>query len=139
MSSTPCSTETKDENFGIRRVPLLFRQDGSTAYVTSRPRLLACYRAAKEGRSIRTGIWHDPGWNPDRFLSWFRLSLDQKITSEGRRYRKLDAQYQSDLRHDARIINDYARRIRWTGRNLLRNADMITQYPHVNNQPFVDP
>ena len=38
-----------------------------------------------------------------------------------------------DLQHDARIINDHARRIRWSGRNLLRDPEMIRLYPHIHN------
>ena len=40
-----------------------------------------------------------------------------------------------ELQHDARIINDAARGVRWSGRNLLRNAEMIQRYPDIHNPP----
>lgn len=43
-----------------------------------------------------------------------------------------DAKY-ADMLHDGRIINDAARRIRWSGRNLLRTPALIARYPHVHN------
>lgn len=39
-----------------------------------------------------------------------------------------------DLVHDARIINDSMRRIRWSGRNLLNDARMAKRYPLVHNR-----
>jgi hypothetical protein len=36
------------------------------------------------------------------------------------------------MAHDARLINDAARHIRWSGRNLLRTPEMRRRYPHVN-------
>lgn len=45
----------------------------------------------------------------------------------------IDEQRYSDLCHDARVINDAARRIRWSGRNLLRTRKLALRYPHINN------
>lgn len=39
------------------------------------------------------------------------------------------------MAHDARLINDRARRIRWSGRNLLQTAEMQRRYPDVHNPP----
>ena len=47
----------------------------------------------------------------------------------------VDEQRYQDLRHDARIINDAAMRIRWPGRNLLRTPVMIRRYSHIHNPP----
>lgn len=48
-----------------------------------------------------------------------------------------EARYQ-DLLHDARIINDSKRRIRWSGRNLLNDARLAKRYPHVHNPPQLE-
>lgn len=40
-----------------------------------------------------------------------------------------------DLLCDARIINDAAKRIRWSGRNLLRTPALIARYPQIHNPP----
>jgi hypothetical protein len=39
----------------------------------------------------------------------------------------------SDLVHDARVINDSKRRIRWSGRNLLCDARLARRYPDIHN------
>lgn len=43
-----------------------------------------------------------------------------------------DARFQ-DLRHDARVINDSAKGIRWSGRNLLLNHKMAKRFPNIHN------
>lgn len=43
-----------------------------------------------------------------------------------------------DLVHDARIINDAKRRIRWSGRNLLNDQRLARRYPNVHNPPALD-
>lgn len=87
------------------------------------------------GGRIKTGIWHEPYWNHEEFRSWFLKCLDDKINrNDARQWRKLDECYQRDLRHDSRIINDYARRIRWPGRNLLRTKELRAKYLRINVQ-----
>lgn len=43
-----------------------------------------------------------------------------------------------DLVHDARIINDWKQRVRWSGRNLLNDQRMARRYPQVHNPPALD-
>jgi hypothetical protein len=41
----------------------------------------------------------------------------------------------TELLHDAGIINDAKKRIRWSGRNLLKDPRMARRYPHIHNPP----
>jgi hypothetical protein len=91
------------------------------------------FREHPEGR-IPTGIWSDQYWNKREWYRWFHRSLQAKISDDKRPWRKLSDLYQSDQRRDARIINDYAKRIRWPGRNLLSTGELRRRYPHINNQ-----
>ncbi len=103
---------------------------------TTARNIIAAVQAAYQGISIPTGIWNDPVWDPCKFLRWFRKSLDIKISNDTRPYRKLDEQYQVDLRCDCRVINDAARRIIWPGKNLLRLKELKKRYPEVDNPVF---
>ena len=94
--------------------------------------LVRAVRAAKTNPNIR---FHVPGDFPltaDEVLANFRRGLMKRCN------RGLDLGDDDrfhDLQHDARIINDHARRIRWSGRNLLRDPEMIRLYPHIHNPP----
>lgn len=102
--------------------------------------LIAAYRFAKE-RGERGEFQID--WctrlNGLEWLRWFRECLNAKINRGlARTGRKLDGDYQTELRRDARHINDYfGRRIRNSGcRNLLRTPELRRRYPQINNQEF---
>lgn len=109
------------------------------AYSIDLPHLLAAARFCKahpEGR-LATGMWIDPTWTATDFWRWFRTCLHTKINRDDTRaWRKLRADYQADLAHDVRLINDYTgRRIRHSGsRGLLRTAELRRRYPHINTQ-----
>lgn len=107
-----------------------------TYYPVSKARIVECYHAAKRGLRIPTNIWHTPYWEPERFLRWFSGCATARSNRDDPRanWRKMQFTYQGDLCHDARIINDFARRIRWPGSNLLRTPELRERYPHVNTQ-----
>jgi hypothetical protein len=105
-------------------MPDLFDADGRT----SAARLLqthAFFRAHPHGR-VRTGVWNDPTWDYTVFLAWFRTCLHRKINCTDRRtWRCLAPQWQVDMAHDARLINDAARGIRQSSCNLLRTPRLV--------------
>lgn len=103
----------------------------------SLPTLLRAYQFAK---TVPTAVFR-VDWCTEltgrEWLKWFREKLHEKINREDKRnWRKLDREYWRDLRWDARIINEYAKRIRNPGMNLLRTPEMRRRYPHVNNQQY---
>lgn len=49
-------------------------------YYTAR-KLVAAHRAARNGYSIRTGVWTNPVLKPDEFRRWFLDCLFEKINS----------------------------------------------------------
>lgn len=71
---------------------------------TSLKNIFTAFRVFKDnpGIKIKTGIWYDDEWDYDKFLKWFRKSLNRKISSHlsltGRKY--LD-EFQSDLNCDS--------------------------------------
>ena len=107
-------------------------------YWTSAGALLAVARFFREHPNghARTGMWSEPIWTALDFHRWFLDCLGRKIDrNDGRHWRKLASEYQADLRHDARAVNDYARRVRHNGcSGLLRTPEMRQRYPHVNRQ-----
>lgn len=116
----------------------LFRE-GET-YTTSAGTLISAMRWARENLAglFETGIWTQPTWTVEDLRRWFRKCLNQKINrhapAAGRKHTR---DYQSDLRHDARVIADYTqRRARSSGsRNMLRTKEMKRRFPHIDNQP----
>ncbi len=84
---------------------------------------------------VPTGIWSNFFWDRHMFMRWFHRCLNEKINrnynNSGRKYTQ---EWQSDMRHDSIIINDYANRIRRSGRNILCTKEMKSKYPHVNSQ-----
>jgi len=81
-----------------------------------------------------TGLWPPERWTLVTFRRWFLRCLHNKINRhDSHPWRKLDYGYQSDLCHDASIINDYARGMMHRGLNLLRTPELRRRYPHVNN------
>ena len=125
---------------------------------TTLPRLAKAWHYAKEDPNARipTGLWSDPIWTGAQLRAYLLRKLNYKISWKGRertaaprferghavywppRGRKHDADYQADLAHDARTINDYyGKRIRHYGcRNILRTPEMRRRYPQVNTQPY---
>lgn len=105
---------------------------------TSANRLVRAWRffqAHPEG-TLRTSVWDDPVWSKAQFLTWFRACLHAKISRTDQRVgRCFAAEWQTAMAHDARLINDRARRIHWSGRNLLQTAEMQRRYPDVHNPP----
>jgi hypothetical protein len=109
----------------------MFTTDGRT----SAAMIIRAFRFFKKHpeAQLQTGVWSDPVWTRDAFLHWFHDCLLQKINrGDTRPWRCLTPQWQADMAHDARLINDAARHIRWSGRNLLRTPEMRRRYPHVN-------
>jgi len=105
-------------------------------YGTSIKRLVLCVEAAKEGKDISSGIWTSPTWTPEKFWQWFHSCLNRKINRKDRRertYRKMQEEHKQYMRRDARIINDYARRVMRRGLNVLSTPEMRAKYPHINN------
>ena len=76
----------------------------------------AYFRENPKGK-IATGIWSDPAWTRAEFMAWFHKCLNAKINRTRLAVigRKCSDKYQQGLRRDARIINDYARRVMWRG------------------------
>ena len=117
----------------------LFTELAGAAYTTDLPHLLATARWLKAHPTglVPTGMWITQTWSAADFWQWFRTCLHAKINrGDTRPWRKLRTDYQSDLAHDARLINDYTgRRIRCTGsRGLLRTAELRRRYPHIDTQ-----
>jgi hypothetical protein len=84
-------------------------------------------------------IWPPERWTWADFRRWFIKCLQLKINRhDGRTWRKFDREYQRNLRCDADVINDYARRVMRRGLNVLRTPEMRRRYPHINNNPFTD-
>jgi hypothetical protein len=109
----------------------MFNEEGRTSAKLI-IRAFQFFKKHPEGR-LRTGVWSDPAWTRDAFLAWFRECLNRKINRGNTRpWRCLTPQWQADMAHDARLINDAARHIRWSGRNLLRTPEMRRRYPHLN-------
>lgn len=105
----------------------------SAAYV------IAAYRAVRVNPNIRAN-------EPDRsgtyaVRAWLRQCLANKINrdldAERATWRKWHRDWQSDVRVDRNLIEDYLyRRYRSTGcRGLLRTVEMRRRYPHINTQP----
>ena len=112
--------------------------ESEAGYFTSVPRILAAaawFREHPDG-TMQTGMWAEPVWLALDFHYWFLRCLNRKIDrDDNRHWRKLAPDYQDDLRHDARAVNDYARRVRNSGCNgLLATPELRRRYPHVNRQ-----
>lgn len=92
------------------------------------------FREHPDGK-LQTGMWTDPVWNAQQFHRWFMHSLHAKINRDDTRSgRCFTVEYQTKLYNDARVINDYAKRIRWGGCGLLRTPEMKKRYPQVDSQ-----
>ena len=68
----------------------------------------------------------------DVLLAQFQRAVDNRINVRGG-VSRVGWERSGDLAHDARIVNDAARRIRWSGRNLLNDARMARRFPAVHN------
>lgn len=64
----------------------------------------------------------------------FARALDNRINVRGA-VSMIGWDRWGDLVHDARVINDSKRRIRWSGRNLLNDKRLARRYPDINNPP----
>ena len=95
--------------------------------------LIEAHGLAKQGKSIKTGMWDTPYFTPEQFENWFRDCLNAKINrTDTRKFRKFGTEYQWDLMKDSRIINDSASRIVRSGCNILNTPEMKKRYPHIN-------
>jgi hypothetical protein len=107
-------------------------------YHTTAKTLIFAYRLFKENpdTQMTTGMWEHPVWTSKDFWSWFDKCLNEKINrNDNRKWRKLDSEYQSNLRRDAWKINDYMHGIRNTGcRGLLDTLEMRTRFPYISTQ-----
>ena len=94
--------------------------------------LVRAVRISRANRQIRFAVPCNFPLTAEEVLANFRAGLMRRCN------RGLDtgndARFQ-DLQHDARIINDAAKRIRWSGRNLLKDVRMIRRYPQIHNPP----
>lgn len=82
---------------------------------------------------IKTGIWDDPVWDKEQFLSWFRSCLMSKINrNTGKDWRKLSESYQIALMRDSIIINQSANRSYHRGYNILSTPELKKRYPHID-------
>lgn len=95
------------------------------------------FRNLPDGETVAVPI---PGdfteyWTKADFMRWFHKCLSEKINREDQRnWQDLSRQYESDLKHDCRIVRDYARGIRWPGINMLNLPELKARFPHINNQ-----
>jgi hypothetical protein len=115
----------------------LFTPDGKTDAHTVIA-VMKFFKDHPEGQ-VKTGIWKEKEtWNYQEFKKWFYGCLLEKINSHNIVLgRKTSPVYQEDLWTDARIINDYfGKRIRNSGRNILRTPEMKMRYPEIDNPPF---
>lgn len=94
--------------------------------------LVNAVRAAKASPSMRFNVPGNFPLDASEVLANFKAGL-MKRCNRGLPSDNED-RYQ-ELQHDARIINDAAMRIRWSGRNLLKTAKMIKRYPEIHNPP----
>ncbi len=64
-------------------------------------------RRAMAGEIIVRTWWGCTGLTGDAFRNWFRERLDAKINREdGRRWRRLSAEYQTSLMRDAKRVRE---------------------------------
>ena len=82
-------------------------------------------------------------WTRGDFTVWFLRSLEGKILANDPRaakpsWRRAQPDYQGNQGRDARVINDLARGVRHSGRNLLSCPELKRRFPKADNQPFVD-
>lgn len=94
--------------------------------------LVRAVTLAKHNPEMLFGVPGNWPLTAEEVLSNFRAGLMKRCN---RGLDMPDDQSFHDLQHDARIINDWAKRIRWPGRNLLRHPEMIQRYPHIHNPP----
>jgi len=94
--------------------------------------LVRAVRIAKENPDRRFEVQHDfPLYSAD-ILANFQKGLMLRCN---RGLSIVDDHRFQDLKHDARVINDAARGIRWPGNNLLRSKKLIRRFPHINTPP----
>ena len=78
-------------------------------------------------------------WDYNQLRAWFIRCMHNKINrADTRTGRCYTPEWQHDMLLDARIINQYSRRIRHTGCNVLNTPEMKRRYPHIDNQPYED-
>lgn len=113
-----------------------------TYRVKSAKALIEAYRlfqSLPDGETAMVNLpnWFLLTWGKSDFLAWFHDCLSAKINREDtRKWRNLSDEYCYNLRHDVRMIRDYAQGIRHTGSmGLLNLPEMRHRYPHVNCQP----
>ena len=83
---------------------------------------------------LTVNVWPPEAWARADFRRWFMTCLHNKVNRQDRRqWRKLTPAYQDGLSHDARIVNDSARGVRWSGCNLLSTPELKRRYPAVDN------
>lgn len=88
--------------------------------------LVRAVRAARANPQMRFAVPNDFPLTAEEVLTNFRAGLMRRCN------RGLDTGNEArfhDLQHDARIINDAAKRIRWSGRNLLNLNSSVTPSP----------
>lgn len=106
-------------------------------YHTMAKTLMAAYHLFKGNPDARisTGMWEHPIWTAHEFWQWFNKCLNEKINrNDTRKWRKLDSEYQTNLRRDAWKINDYGNGLRMRGCDILDTKEMRARFPHINNQ-----
>lgn len=93
----------------------------------------ALVQAVKMAKSDPEAVFHVPGGWPitgQEVLEIFRAGLSRRCN---RGLSVASDDYAAALSHDARIIQDAARNIRWSGRNLLKTRRLQKRYPHLHN------
>jgi len=69
-------------------------------------------QAALAGKIIVRTWWGCPGLSGEAFRAWFLTCLMAKVNrDDGRRWRRLTADFQTSLRRDARRLEDIQHRI----------------------------
>jgi hypothetical protein len=84
--------------------------------------------------TIDTGVWTEPTFTKDQFYQWFRKCLNNKLCRGNSTY----TDRQRNKLRDARIINDYQRRINHRGLNVLTDPKLKRRYPHIDNNLVTD-
>lgn len=94
----------------------------------------ALIKAVRAARANPYTIFNVPGQFPitaDDVIRMFRTGLMARCN---RGLQIAEGRYDTeDWRHDQRVIQEYYRRIRRPGRNILRIPTLKARYPHIDN------
>ena len=104
-------------------MPIAYRSTGA---------LLKAVRLARANPNARFEVAGDFPLSADDVLENFSAGVMRRCS---RGLPTWNSRRWAALVHDARIINDAKKRIRWSGRNLLTDPRMARRYPHIHNPP----